>query len=209
MKIILLGAPGSGKGTQADIIAKRVGIPHISSGSLLRGNKKLPANIKKKMDAGLMLKDEDVLGLVKDRLSLDDAQKGWILDGFPRTQSQAELLDDMYPDNRIRVLHLVISNDVILDRLTNRRTCSGCSRIYNLVNNKPEVEGKCDSCGNDLIQRDDDKEEVITKRLQVYDKMTAPLVKHYKDLGQLYPIDCLKGRSPEAIDRMIQEVLLD
>ena len=198
---IMLGAPGSGKGTQAALIAKRLKIIHVSSGDLLRKNP--PPEIAKKMAAGLMLEDQDVLGLIKDRLSKEDASHGWILDGFPRTISQANKLDTLFPNADIQAIYLNISDETIKHRLTARRTCAGCGQIYNLINQQPEKEGICDVCGDLLKLRDDDTEEVITKRLSVYHEVTAPLITFYKQKGRLITIDCYEGQSPHVVDSLI------
>ncbi len=202
--IILLGPPGSGKGTQADLLSKRHGIPHISSGDLLRKNPFLPAEIAQKMAAGQILNDQDVFGLVKERLQRDDAKQGWILDGFPRTLSQIKLLDGLFPERKIDVIYLKISDGKIKERLTNRRSCSQCGQIYHLTHRPPKEPGICDVCQSKLIQRDDDKEEVISKRLEAYHQITAPLIEYYKNQGELITIDCEENETPDRIHRLIE-----
>lgn len=207
MYIIMLGPPGSGKGTQADLLAETLNCPHISSGDLLRANDDLPDEIKAQIAAGAMLKDEDVLDLVKNRLQKDDAKLSWILDGFPRTLSQAEHLHKMLPDLEVIAIYLVIPDEKIKERLTSRRTCKKCRAIYNLINNKPKVENICDACGGELFMRDDDQPEVIENRLKVYRDMTAPLIDFYKKISRFIEIDCSEGQGPEEVDEMIKEAL--
>ena len=201
----MLGPPGSGKGTQANLLAERQKVPHISSGDLLRKNEDLPEEIKAQIAAGKMLKDEDVLDLVKNRLLKDDARRGWILDGFPRTESQAEALHKMLPDLEVTAILLLVSDEKIKERLVNRRTCEDCGAIYHLINNKPKVDGICDICGGNLITRPDDNPEVIANRLKVYRDMTAPIIEYYKKISRFIEIDCEEGQGPQEVDQMIKE----
>ncbi len=207
MYIIFLGPPGSGKGTQAQLLAKSLKHPHISSGDLLRKNKNLPAAIAAQIAAGAMLSDKDVLDLVKDRLNQDDAKMGWILDGFPRTKSQAQHLSNMFPNLEIITISLLIPDEKIKERLANRRTCQDCGKIFHLINNKPKHEGICDACNGVLITRPDDTPEVITKRLEVYREKTAPLIDYYQGASKYIEIDCSQGQSPEVVDQMIKQQL--
>ncbi len=200
----MLGAPGSGKGTQAARLAEKYEIPHISTGDLLRKNSHLPDYIIKKMATGAMLEDSDVIGLVKERLERDDAKKGWVLDGFPRTISQAKLLETLIHGIKIAIVYLEIPDQKIMERLVNRRTCKECGHIYNLINQPPQKHRICDICGGELILRSDDTEEVVSNRLKVYHEMTAPLIDHYKSQGSLITIDCTKGQGPDAVEQLIE-----
>lgn len=186
MRLVLLGAPGAGKGTQAKKLIEKYGIPHISTGDLLRAavaaGTPLGKEAKSYMDKGELVPDSVVLGLVGERLRQDDAKKGYILDGFPRNTIQAEALDRML-DSLKMPLDAALSVDVPFDdlmkRLTGRRTCRLCGQMYNVYFNSPKENGKCDKCGGELFQRDDDREETIKKRLEVYNSQTAPLIEYY------------------------------
>ncbi len=192
MRLVLLGAPGAGKGTQAKKLIEKYGIPQISTGDLLRAavaaGTSLGKEAKSFMDKGELVPDRVVLGMVGERLKQDDCKKGYILDGFPRNTAQAEALDAML-DTLKMPLTAALSVDVPLDdlmkRLTGRRTCKGCGQMYNVYFNSPKKEGTCDKCGGALFQRDDDKEETIKKRLDVYSSQTAPLFDYYKKKGIL------------------------
>lgn len=192
MRIILLGAPGAGKGTQAVILAEKLNIPHISTGDIFRANIKNGTGLGKKakeyMDKGLLVPDELTVDLVKDRLQKDDCNNGFILDGFPRTIPQAEFLDKVLTEMGIEldfVLNIDVPDSEILKRLSGRRTCPGCGMSYHISFNPPKKEGVCDSCSTALIQRDDDKEETIMKRLETYHKQTEPLAEYYSKKGKL------------------------
>lgn len=186
MRLVLLGAPGAGKGTQAKKLIEKYGIPHISTGDLLRAavaaGTPLGKEAKSYMDKGELVPDSVVLGMVGERLRQDDAKKGYILDGFPRNTIQAEALDRML-DSLKMPLDAALSVDVPFDdlmkRLTGRRTCRLCGQMYNVYFNSPKENGKCDKCGGELFQRDDDREETIKKRLEVYNSQTAPLIEYY------------------------------
>lgn len=186
MRLVLLGAPGAGKGTQAKKLIEKYGIPHISTGDLLRAavaaGTPLGKEAKSYMDKGELVPDSVVLGMVGERLRQDDAKKGYILDGFPRNTIQAEALDRML-DSLKMPLDAALSVDVPFDdlmkRLTGRRTCRLCGQMYNVYFNSPKENGKCDKCGGELFQRDDDREETIKKRLEVYNSQTASLIKYY------------------------------
>lgn len=196
MNIVLLGAPGAGKGTQAEKIIAEFALPHISTGDILRGAVKngtpLGLEAKRYMDAGELVPDVVVIGLVKSRLSEPDAEKGFILDGFPRTVGQAEALDGAL-DEMGRAISDVISievdRDVIVERLTSRRTCRECGKIYSVLGSSAGDAASCEACGGELYQRDDDTEETVKNRLSVYDRSTAPLVSYYGDKGLLREID--------------------
>ena len=190
--IILLGAPGAGKGTQAKKIASSFSIPQISTGDMLREAVKngtaMGLKAKGFMDAGGLVPDEVVIGIVRDRLKAKDCDKGFILDGFPRTIPQAQALDRVVKElgKEIRVvLSLEVDEKELLERLTGRRTCTACGAMYHVRFNPPKSDGKCDKCRTALIQRDDDKEETIKARLVNYKKSTAPLLDYYKGTGKI------------------------
>jgi adenylate kinase len=192
MRLVFLGAPGAGKGTQAKKLVEKYGIPQISTGDLLRAavaeGTALGKEAKAYMDRGELVPDKVVLGMVKERLSKDDCKKGFILDGFPRNVPQAEALDKMLAEMNIP-LDLALNVDVpfedLMKRLTGRRTCKSCGQMYNIYYSPSKVEDKCDKCGGDLFQRDDDKEETIKKRLDVYKAQTEPLIDYYSKKGIL------------------------
>lgn len=195
MRTVLLGAPGSGKGTQGVVLSKKFNIPQISTGDLLRAAVKAGTELGKKaktaMDAGALVSDDIVIGLIRERLSEQDAQNGYILDGFPRNIPQAEALDAML-DQLGQPLQGVVLLDVpfeeLMQRLTGRRTCKDCGAIYNVHLSPPKNEGHCDSCGGELFQRADDNEETIGNRLKVYEEQTAPLIGYYQNQSKLNAI---------------------
>ena len=196
MKIIMLGAPGAGKGTQAKMIAEKYGIPHISTGDIFRANIKngteLGAKAKTYMDQGLLVPDEFVVDLVIDRFNADDCKKGYILDGFPRTIPQAEALDKALSaigENVDYAINVEVPDENIVNRMSGRRACVGCGATYHVVYNPTKVEGKCDACGADLILRDDDKPETVQKRLGVYHDQTQPLIDYYNKKNILKEVD--------------------
>lgn len=205
MYIILLGAPGSGKGTQAELLSKSLKIPHISTGAILRSQASLDPKLRKIMAEGKFLSDEMMLSIIKKRFKESDCKKGWILDGYPRTTVQAENLEAILSKTP-KVLLLVLDDDEIKIRLSNRRTCENCGAIYHLINNPPEVENKCDQCGGKLYQRDDDKPEVIKNRLKIYHEKTAPLISFYKEMGALIEIPSSE-ETPEEIYQKIKDHL--
>ena len=187
MRIVLLGPPGAGKGTQAQVLSKDLTLPHISTGDMLREALKagspLGLEVKAYMEKGALVPDDIVIALVSERLRKADAKKGFILDGFPRTPEQAESLDQSLKGLEMPldiVLYFKTGLDVIIRRLSGRRVCSQCGRNFHLTNFKPKVDGLCDVCGARLIQRPDDKEETIENRLKVYEHQTAPLIEYYK-----------------------------
>ena len=184
MKLLFIGPQGCGKGTQAAIIAKRLGILHISTGDLLRAAVKEQSELGNKaksfMDSGELVPDELVIDLLKERIKKSDCGNGFILDGFPRTIPQAEALRDSGIEID-KVVNFTVSNDMIIERLSGRRTCKKCGEIYHIKNIPPKQEGVCDIDGSELFQRDDDKVEAIQNRLVVYDKQTAPLIEFYKE----------------------------
>ncbi|HHW20590.1 MAG TPA: adenylate kinase [Thermodesulfovibrio thiophilus] len=192
MRLVFLGAPGAGKGTQAKRLVEKYGIPQISTGDLLRAavaaGTALGKEAKAYMDRGELVPDSVVLGMVKERLSQDDCKKGFILDGFPRNVAQAEALDKMLVEMNMPLdvaLNLDVPFDDLMKRLTGRRTCRSCGQMYNIYYSPSKVEGKCDKCGGELFQRDDDKEETIRKRLEVYRTQTEPLINYYSKKGIL------------------------
>lgn len=196
MKIIMLGAPGAGKGTQAKKIAAKYGIPHISTGDIFRANIKNGTELGKKaktyMDQGLLVPDDLVVDLVVDRVNQDDCAKGYVLDGFPRTIPQAEALDkalaamDQKMDYAIDV---EVPDENIVKRMGGRRACVGCGATYHLEYAPTKSEGICDACGKELILRDDDKPETVQKRLDVYHEQTQPLIDYYANAGILKTVD--------------------
>ena len=191
MNIILLGAPGAGKGTQAAVLAEHYNIPTISTGNIireaLRNGTEMGQKAKSFMDAGQLVPDEVVIGIVKERLAEDDCKDGFILDGFPRTIPQAEALDKM-GINIEYVVDIEVSDERIINRLSGRRVCEECGRPYHLVNLKPKKEGVCDACGGTLVQRKDDHIDTIKNRLEIYHKETEPLVEYYKNQGKLQTV---------------------
>lgn len=192
MKLILLGAPGAGKGTQAEKIVDRYAIPAISTGNILRAAVKdgtqLGLKAKSYMDAGQLVPDEIIVGIIKDRLKEDDCKKGFILDGFPRTIPQAQALEDMGVEID-KVLDIEVSDEAITKRMSGRRVCSKCANSYHLEYKKPKVDGVCDACGGELIQRKDDAPETVQARLAEYHEMTEPLKDFYKKLGKLVIVE--------------------
>ena len=186
MRIVLLGPPGAGKGTQAQVLSKDLGLPHISTGDMLRESIRTssPLGLKAKqfMDSGQLVPDELVIALVEERLSQSDAKKGFLLDGFPRTPEQARSLDaslDKIGMPLQLVLYFKTSLPVITRRLSGRRICSKCGKTYHMTNFKPKTEGVCDVCQGALVQRPDDREDAIANRLRVYEAQTAPLIDYY------------------------------
>ena len=201
MKIILLGSPGAGKGTQAKVLTKELDILHISTGDILRKaiEEKTPLGLKAKkyMDKGYLVPDNLIINLIKERLKREDCKKGFLLDGFPRTIPQAEALEEI--SNIEKVIKLKIENDVAIERLSGRRTCKGCGAMYHVIYLPSKREGICDRCGEELIIREDDKEEAVLKRLEVYREETRPLIEYYKKKGLLAIID--GGRRKEEVTR--------
>ena len=188
MRLILLGPPGAGKGTQAEVLVEKLNVPQISTGDILRTavRKGTPIGLEAKayMDAGDLVPDDVIIGVLKERLTADDCKNGYIFDGVPRTIAQAEAIDKhgILIDT---VLSIVVPDDVIIKRLGGRRTCPVCSIIYHIETKKPATEGKCDCCGAELVIRKDDEPETIINRLQTYHKETEPLVGYYKAQGKL------------------------
>ena len=188
MKLILLGAPGAGKGTQAEKICEKLNIPAISTGNIIRAALKngteMGLKAKSYMDAGQLVPDEVVIGIIKDRLKVDDCKNGFILDGFPRTIPQAQALVDMGIDID-KVIDIEVPDEKITKRMSGRRVCSKCANSYHMEYKKPKVEGICDACGGELVQRKDDAPETVQARLVEYHEMTEPLKGFYENLGKL------------------------
>lgn len=188
MKLILLGAPGAGKGTQAEILCDKLGIPTISTGNILRAAVKegTPMGLKAKafMDAGALVPDEVIVGIVKERLTQPDCANGFILDGMPRTIAQGEALEQMGVEID-KVINLVVADEEITKRMSGRRVCGSCGASYHIVNKRPAVEGKCDRCGGELTIRKDDEPATVLDRLKAYHEQTEPLVEFYRQRGKL------------------------
>ncbi|QYZ66812.1 MAG: adenylate kinase [Gammaproteobacteria bacterium (ex Lamellibrachia satsuma)] len=196
MRLILLGAPGAGKGTVAKLLTAIDGSVQISTGDILRAAVKAGTELGKKaqaaMTAGELVSDDLIMGIMGERLLEDDCKAGFLLDGFPRTIPQAEALKELLAKLNIEldgVVNLNVPREVILDRLTTRRTCVDCGAIYNVKSNPPKEEGKCDACGGAVVQRDDETEEAISKRLDVFNEQTAPLAGFYEGEGMLWDIN--------------------
>lgn len=187
LRVIFLGPPGAGKGTQAQALASEWGVPHVATGDMLReavaAKTPLGLEAKRHMDSGGLVPDEVVIGLVGERLAQPDAKAGVVLDGFPRTVAQAEALDALFARKGLsldRVVYFNVSRDELLRRLTGRRVCRACGRTYHLVSAPPKVADKCDACGGELYQRVDDSEATVATRLDVYQKQTSPLLEYYR-----------------------------
>ena len=208
----MLGAPGAGKGTQAAMIAEKYGIPHISTGDIfrsnIRGNTELGQKVKGFLDRGELVPDDLTTSLVSDRIRKPDCEKGFILDGFPRTINQAECLDRELEELSHRIDHVLdieVPDEDIVRRMSGRRFCPDCGAVYHVVHLKPAKEGICDRCGGTLIIRDDDKPETVQKRLDVYHELTEPLVRFYGEKELIRTID--GTREPETIFTEITGIL--
>ena len=188
---IFLGPPGAGKGSLAVKVAEAYKIPHISTGDIFRANIKaqtpLGVKVKAIIDSGSLVSDELTFELVKDRLAQDDCKNGYILDGFPRTIPQAEMFAEICPD--VKVVNFVIKDEIVIRRLSTRRVCKACGANFNVLTLPPKVEGVCDKCGGELYQRDDDKQESILHRMDVYREQTEPLINFYKNKGSITDLD--------------------
>ncbi|EGT0681452.1 adenylate kinase [Clostridium perfringens] len=208
MKIVLLGPPGAGKGTQAKSISNRYSIPHISTGDIFRKNISentlLGIEAKSYMDNGQLVPDEVTINMVKDRLQQDDCKNGYLLDGFPRTVHQAEALDNFLTEREESIdtaLLIEVPKEFILERMTGRRVCPSCGASYHIKFNPPTNDGKCDLCGSDVIQRKDDTEETVKERLDVYENQTQPLIDFYKNKKQLSVVD-----GTQAINEVFESI---
>ncbi len=192
MNMIFLGAPGAGKGTQAEVVCKELGIPAISTGNMLREAVKngTPAGLAAKdyMDKGELVPDEVVIGILKDRIAQDDAKNGFILDGFPRTVEQAEALEKMGVQID-KVIEIAVSDEAITERMSGRRVCEKCGNSYHIEHKPTKVEGICDACGGKVVQRVDDKPETVQARLKTYHEKTAPLKDYYSARGKLVTVE--------------------
>ncbi|MGN6795953.1 MAG: adenylate kinase [Streptosporangiaceae bacterium] len=209
MRVVLVGPPGAGKGTQAQFIASHLAIPKVSTGDIFRYNvsvgTELGRQAKSFMERGDLVPDEVTVAMVASRLQEDDALSGFLLDGFPRNVPQAETLKKMLADWGMRldlVLELVVDHDEVIRRLSGRRTCRKCGRVWHVAFDPPSVPGKCDECGGELFQRDDDREETIRHRLEVYEQQTQPLISYYADEGNLLGIDAT-GPVEDVTDRAL------
>ena len=196
MRLVLLGPPGAGKGTQAKEITKRYDIPHITTGDILRDNIKrgtdLGKEAKEYMDRGSLVPDDIVVSIVKDRLNEDDCKIGFLLDGFPRTVKQAHVLDEALEEMKIKldnVINIDVAKEELINRAIGRRICKDCGVTYHIKFNPPSEDGKCDVCGGVLYQRDDDTEETVTRRIEVYNKQTKPLIEYYSKKGIIINVD--------------------
>ena len=210
MRIVFLGAPGSGKGTQAKKIQEKYGIPQISTGDLLResvlNRTKLGKMAKAAMDAGQLVSDEIVLAIIRERMGFADSRRGFILDGFPRNLTQVVALDEMLEGLGMPVdlaVHMVVDFDVLFRRLTGRRTCVGCGRLYNIYTSPPIIEDRCDYCGRRLKQRADDNEETISNRLRIYETQTKPVVDYYQERHKLDILDA-SGEIDEIFTKLVK-----
>lgn len=209
--VIFLGPPGAGKGTQAKQIAQEYGVPHISTGDMFREHvsRGTPLGLRAKaiMERGELVPDDLVLSMVEERISRLDCADGFILDGFPRTLPQAQRLDEILGRCKVQplVIHFVVDQNQLIRRLTGRRTCGICGEIYNIYDHPPKVAGRCDRDGGELVQRPDDREEVIAERLAAYERQTRPLVDYYRGRGVLKDVDGMAA--PEAVTKDVLELL--
>jgi adenylate kinase len=209
MKIILMGPPGAGKGTQAEVLVQKLGIPHISTGDMFRAaiKNQTPLGVKAKefMDAGHLVPDEVTIGIVEERLAQDDCQKGFLLDGFPRTVAQADALTGILAKMQVKldgIVNIEVDQDKLIARLTGRRVCRQCGATFHEMFNAPQKTGVCDKCGGELYQRSDDSEETALNRLDVYNKQTEPLIAYYSERGLLLNIN-----GDQAIDNVLVDIM--
>lgn len=209
MNILFMGPPGAGKGTQAEAIVNEFGIPHVSTGDAFRLAIKqgTPVGLKAKeyIDQGLLVPDDVTVGIVRERLQQSDCEKGFLLDGFPRTLSQAEALEELLSELNRKLTHVInlkVDRNKLLARLTGRRICKSCGSTYHVIFNPPKQEGVCDKCGGELYQRSDDNEESVGTRLDEYINKTAPLLQYYEEKGLLHEID-----GEQEIDTVTKEIV--
>ena len=198
MRIVLLGCPGAGKGTQARRLAEKYGLSHIATGDLLRAEIEAKSAVGLKvadyLKRGTLVPDQVVVEMVAAKL--DSSKQGWLLDGFPRTLEQAQALDAYLQRNNLKidlVLYLAMKENVVVSRLTSRRSCNSCGEVYNVTSRLPRVEGKCDKCGGTVVQREDDSETTVRKRLMVYEDLTRPLVSYYRHEHEFREVDGARG----------------
>jgi adenylate kinase len=207
MKLVFLGPPGAGKGTQAKILSKKLNIPHISTGDIFRENMKKQTELGKKAaeytSKGLLVPDEITNAMVGQRLKQKDCERGFILDGYPRTIPQAKFLDSIQTIEK--VINFGLSDDEIVKRISERRTCKYCDTVYHLTYKRPKQKGICDKCSGQLVQRDDEKPRVVKKRLEVYKKQTEPLIDYYKNKGMLINVDATP--SIEKVHKKVEQSL--
>ena len=210
MKIIMLGAPGAGKGTQAQMIADQYHIPHVSTGDIFRANIKngteLGMEAKKYMDQGLLVPDDLTVKILLDRVAEEDCKEGYLLDGFPRTIPQAEVLDKALTELGDAIdyaINVDVPDENIVKRMSGRRACLSCGSTYHMEHIPPKKEGVCDKCGNELVLRDDDKPETVLNRLEVYHKQTQPLIQFYEEKGVLRTVDGTKPMK-EVFDSIVE-----
>lgn len=212
MRILLMGPPGAGKGTQAEALAEKLGVPHIATGDIFRSQiaagTPLGKKAKEYTDSGRLVPDEVTIGMVRERLKEPDCQKGFILDGFPRTVAQAKALDEILAQAGQKLdaaIDIRVPDQKIIERLTGRRVCRQCGATYHLVFNPPQRPGVCDACGGELYQRSDDNEATVKNRLEVYQRQTAPLIDYYQAKGLLRPVN---GDAPiDAVLSAIGQIL--
>ncbi|MBN1562132.1 adenylate kinase [candidate division KSB1 bacterium] len=207
MRLIFLGAPGTGKGTQASVLAEKYHIPQISTGDILRkavaDGTELGVKAKTIMESGGLVSDDIIIGLIDQRLAQDDCKAGYILDGFPRTIKQAEDLDEMLATSGIdAVIYFDVAEGEIVKRLTSRRTCTRCGYNHNMIYDPPVAGDRCAKCGAPVIQRDDDKEQTVRNRLAVYAEKTAPLIEYYKRQRKLYTVD-----GAQEVEKVRQDII--
>jgi adenylate kinase len=216
--MIFLGPPGAGKGTQAKLVAKRYGVPHLSTGDMFRDHVSRGTELGRRarpiMESGGLVPDEIVLAMVEERIAQPDCARGFIFDGFPRTLGQAERLDQILARaglGRPLVVHFVVPAEFLLRRLTGRRTCKICGEIYNMYEHPPKVPGRCDVDGGELIGRPDDREEVVRERLAAYDRQTRPLVEYYRRQGVLRDLDgsVPADRVAESLEKILERMDLE
>ncbi|MHB0970511.1 MAG: adenylate kinase [Thermoanaerobaculia bacterium] len=214
MRIVLIGAPGSGKGTQAKKMAERFGVPHISTGDMLREAVRLGTELGKQaapiMAKGGLVPDDLMVGIIRERLQRDDARKGFLLDGFPRTVDQARKLDVILEagngDSKLCVVNLLVPDEVIIGRVVGRRSCPSCGAVYHLENSPSKVPGVCDVCGNALVARPDDNEASVRNRLEAFHRNTMPVVAHYRAKGLLCEVDGV-GAVDQIFERIEKSLL--
>lgn len=209
MKLLIMGPPGAGKGTQAEVLVKELGLTHISTGDMFRAAIKEGTEMGKKakeyMDKGALVPDEVVVGMVKERLSKPDCADSFLLDGFPRTLEQAKALDATLKEMGIQlngVINIAVPREKLMARLTGRRVCKGCGASYHVIFNQPQVEGRCNGCAGELYQRSDDNEEAVGNRLDVYEAQTQPLIDYYSRQGLLLNIN-----GDQEINKVLEEIL--